>query len=288
MKNITRVLICSLLISISAFAQDMDTHQKKGEDIMNNGDYAAAYEEFKTAITFDTATVGNGILYSYAGICAMQLNLNDEAKPLFETAIARGFADERLYEWLGIICGREKDYACQEEIYLKAIENFPDLQHTYKTRLCNTYYYSKQYEKVVPLAEEILAVDPDDLKVRKFYAGSLSRLKKTTEAFEAYKKVLEYEPEDENANMFVGNYYYLVGKSKLDRETKKYEAIATPSRVQYHEFTKKNQAIIADYYTKALPYLETAYKVGQNQNVKKILFAIYTKKGDKESAEKYK
>lgn len=288
MKNILTVLLCSILYINNSYAQDLESHQKKGEDIMTKGDYTAAYEEFKAAIALDTATVGNGILYSYAGICAMQLNLNQEAKPLFETALERGFADERLYEWLGIICGREKDYACQEEIYLKAIETFPDLQFSYKTRLVNTYYYSKQYDKVVPLAEEILTVDPDDMKVREFYAGSLNRLKKTKEALEAYQEILKMDPENKNANLFVGNYYYLVGKSQLDRETKKYEAIATPSRVQYHEFTKKNQAIIADYYTKAIPYLETAYKLGQNENVKKILYAIYTKKGDKENAEKYK
>lgn len=287
MKNII-VLILAFTLAVYAQAQTLDDYQKKGENIMNNGDYASAYEEFKAAIALDTLTEGNGILYSYAGICAMQLDINQEAITHFKAAINRGFADERLYEWLGIICTKEKDYGCQEETYLKAISEFPDLKHDFQRKLCNTYYYSKQYEKLLPVAQEVLSVDSTNIKVKQFSAAALYRLKKTDEALLAYEELIKLDPENQNANLFLGNYFYQVGKAKLDKEAKKYETIATPSRVDYHDLTKKNTAIIEEYYSKALPFLLTAYNSKPSENVKKMLFAIYTKKGDKETAEQYK
>lgn len=287
MKNIL-ALIFTLIFALCASAQTMDEHQKKGEDIMNSGDYAGAYESFKAAIALDTLIEGNGILYSYAGICAMQLNINEEAITNFKVAINRGFADARLYEWLGAICVKEKDYACQEETYLKAVTEFPDLKHDFQRKLCNTYYYSKQYEKLLPVAKEVLSMDSNNIKVRQFNAAALYRLKKTDEALVAYEGLLKLDPKNQNANLFLGNYFYQVGKAKLDKEAKKYEAIANPSRVNYHDFTKKNAAIIEQYYGKSLPYLLTAYEIKQSENVKKLLYAIYMKKGEKETAEKYK
>lgn len=287
MKN-TLILLFAFTLAFYSQAQNLDEYQKKGENIMNNGDYAGALEEFKAAIALDTLTEGNGILYSYAGICAMQLDLNEEAITNFKVAINRGFADERLYEWLGIICVKEKDYACQEEVYLKAIAEFPDLKHDFQKKLCNTYYYSKQYEKLLPLAKEVISVDSSNIKVKQFNAAALYRLKKTDEALVAYEELVELDPKNKNANLFLGNYYYQYGKAKLDKATKKYEAIASPSRVDYHDYTKKNTVIIDEYYSKALPYLLTAYEIKPAENIKKMLFAIYTKKGEKETAEKYK
>ena len=269
-------------------AQDMSTHQTKGEVLMNNGDMAGALTEFNEAIKFDTTQTGNGLLYSYAGICAQQTGDNDLAKNLFQNAINRGFADEKVFEFLSVICINDKDYQCQEESYLKAIELFPDLELKYKSKLCNTYYYSKDYEKLLPLAEEVLSKEPSDTKLRQFYAIALQRMKKNTEALAAFEKLLEYEPDNLNANIFLGNYYYQVGKGQIDKATKEYEKIQNPSRMEWTANNKKTDAIVEKYYTKAIPYLEKAYSQNPDENLKKMLFAIYSKKNDKVNAEKYK
>lgn len=86
----------------------------------------------------------------------------------------------------------------------------------------------------------------------------------------------------------MGNYYYQVGKSKLDKEEQKYEAIANPDRVMWSNFQKKSKLIKDEYYTKAVVYLEKAYNQQENLSIKKMLYAAYFKLGDKEKSELYK
>lgn len=287
MKNILFSLILLTLTSL-AYAQDIESHRKAAEELMNNGSPKEALAEFQKAIDLVTEPTGNGIVFSYAGICAQQMGDDASAVNFFNQAIDRGFEDEKVFDWLGNIYKKQKNYEGQIAVYSKAAEMFPAASLKYNKSLCNAYYYSKKYDKVEALAPSIIEKDAKDTKVLGQYAGAMQRLKKTKEAKAQFEKLVELDSENLNANIFLGNYYFQYGKALEAREDAAYKKIKKPTRVQWAESNKKIEKIRGEYYGKTILHLKKVYDKKPDESTKKMLFAVYTKLGDAENAEKFK
>jgi tetratricopeptide (TPR) repeat protein len=281
---ISLFLFCLALLN----GQSLEEFQKEGEKLMNEGQNEQALESFKKAIALDQTTDGNSILYSYAGLCAKYTNNDSQAKEYFQTAIKRGFQEPVIFTMLGDICRNQNDVNCQVETYRKAIELFPKDQLEFGRKLAAVYNSSKNYEMLEPLAVELLKVEPNDERLLQYHGVALQRQKKIDDAKVVFEKLLEINANNLTANTFLGNYYYQIGRSQLEREVKKYEAIQNPDRVQWSNYQKKSKLIVDEYYTKAVIHLEKANQEREDENLKKMLNAAYLKLGEKEKAEKYK
>jgi tetratricopeptide (TPR) repeat protein len=277
-------LVCLTLLN----GQSLEEFQKEGEKLMNEGQNEQALESFKKAIALDQTTEGNAILYSYAGLCAKYTNNDNEAKEYFQTAVKRGFQEPVIFTMLGDICRNQDDIDCQVETYRKAIELFPKDQLEFGRKLASVYYSSKNYEMLEPLSVELLKLEPNDEKLLQYHGVALQRQKNIEGAKVVFEKLLEVNADNLTANTFLGNYYFQIGRSQLEKEEKKYEAIQNPDRVQWSNFQKKTKLIKDEYYSKAVIYLEKAYQEREDENLKKMLYAAFFKLGDKEKAEKYK
>lgn len=287
MKNITITL---LLFFVGALlnAQSIEELQKEGETLMNDGKNTEALAKFKQAIELDQSTTENSIVYAYAGLCAENSDNKSEAKGYFRSAIERGFEEDVIYLKLGELYKDEKDYKGQEFVYKKGMITFPQKEFDFGKKLAYTYYNSRQYAKLEPLTKQLLSLEPEDTKMMQFYATSLQGQKKMQEAKAAFEKLYEKEPENLSANIFLGNYAYQVGKSKIDKETKRYEAIKSPDRVQWSNYQKKMKILIDEGYGKALPYLEKANELKKgDKNIGKMLYAIHMKMGRKDKAAEF-
>lgn len=281
-----QLVITLLLLSASILlhSQTSDDAQRAGEALMNEGKNLDALTEFKKAITLDKTTEGNGILYAYAGLCAENIDDKVSAKTYYKEAINRNFEEDIIYIKLAEICKTTKDFKCQEFAYSKAMIVFPDQEAQFGRKLAYTYYRGKNYPKLETLTTQLLKANPEDTKMMQFRATALQGQKKMKEAYVAYEELISKDPDNLAANIFLGNYLYQVGKNKISAETKKYESIKNPDRIQYNTFQKKLKIVTNEAYGKAIPYLEKANEQKENANIKKMLFAIYSKMGKKEKA----
>ena len=100
-------------------------------------------------------------------------------------------------------------------------------------------------------------------------AGNLS------DAEAVYKQIVSLDSTDFDANVWLGNYYYLKGKESLDNEDLKYNAIKEPSRMQMALHMDFLKSIYADHFSKSEPYLDRAYKKSRNEYLKKTIDFIY-------------
>lgn len=287
MRQFLLLFSCILTLN-SLLAQNLESHRKSGEEFMQSGDLVSALSEFEKATTYITESQGNGIVFSYAGICAMRLNQDTKAINYFEQAIDRGFEDIKVFEWLGKLYKTHKNYNGQIEVYSKAAIMFPSSALSFNKNICSAYYYSKQYKKVTELAPLIIEDDEKDIALLGQYAGALQRLKKTADAKKVYEKLIDLDSENLNANIFLGNYYFQYGKALEAKENAAYQKIANPSRLQWADSNKKIENIRSNYFGKSVNHLERVYTIKPEDKYRKILFAAYTKLGNAAKAEQYK
>lgn len=70
-----------------------------------------------------------------------------------------------------------------------------------------------------------------------------------------YEKVLQKEPTNVVANMFLGNFFYLKGEKEFSRLDYHYNQKKKHTRMEYAEYRKQQQAIFEAYYDKAKSHL---------------------------------
>ena len=79
---------------------------------------------------------------------------------------------------------------------------------------------------------------------------------KEKDALKTYEKVLKLDADNLQANIYLGNYYYLQAekdKKKLDDDFKK---ITSPTRMQYARYRNGLSDVFTNNYTKAKAYLQ--------------------------------
>lgn len=284
-----RLIVLGLFVMLMGItsAQDMATFQSEAEKLMNEGDYAGATAKFKQAIALDKSETGNGTLYTYAGMAAKESGDLAYAKEVLKEAIQRG-NDAYTYEMLEEICKSDKDYECQAFVYNTAMEKMPEQKRSYAKKLAYAYYNGKMYKELIPVCHKVIALNGPDTKMTQFIAVGFQKTNQTDSAMFYFKELLKVDDSNLNANIFMGQYYYQVGKAKADKAQSNYEKLKNPDRIQWNSYQKEYKAILDKYYPQAASYLEKAYAKKKIGSIKTMLYAIYSKLGDTQKAQSYK
>lgn len=281
------LIISCLLSFFVAKAQSLEEYTKAAETAFAASDMSLALDNYTKAISFVTEEVGHSRLYAYAGICANNLGQQELAKTHFLSSIHQGIEEPMIFDMLGSIAKSEKDFATQILAYSTAVERVPYETTKYQLKLCAVYKKQKDYDSLLASATSVLAIDAKHAKALEYKGSALKGKKDMAGAKKAFEELYALDNTSINANIFLGNYSYQVGKSKLASARKKYDKLVNPDRVQWSDHNKKTQAIMDQYYVTALPYLEYVYGENGNKSVKTILFNINTKLGKTEEAAKY-
>lgn len=285
----TLVSLIAVLLTITTInAQSVEELQRKAGENMSQGNYADAISDYEHAISLITDSTSHSITYAYAAICAMEMGNNTTAKDYFIESIKRGIEDPQVFDHLGDICRKEKDYENQIMAYKTGLERSPVDSEKYHLKLCTIYKKQKDAENLYANAEAVLANTPENLKALEYKGTALQYQKKMSDAEATFKTLYSLDNENINANIFLGNYNYQVGKSKLASSRKKYDKIVKPTRVQWHDHNEASKVTMEKYYRPAIMHLEFVNNKKANSNIKKMLFAMYTKLGETEKAEAYK
>ena len=286
MKRLGLVIaILSCLLGLNA--QSIKEYQTKASEHMSNGEFSEALAQYQQAIALVPDDTSNCMVYAYAGICAQQLDDKVQAKALFIESVNRGVEEPRVFDSLGDIARKEKDYDTQLLAYKAGVERSSIDKQKYLLKLCSVYKKQKDGDALLSTSALALENDANDLKALEYKGTGLQYQKKMSDAVKVFEEINTLDKENLNANIFLGNYNYQVGKNKLASARKKYDAIAKPTRVEWHDNNVNNNAIMAKYYSPAIEYLVFADNAKPNKSFKKMLFVMYTKMGEKEKAAPY-
>ena len=79
---------------------------------------------------------------------------------------------------------------------------------------------------------------------------------KEEEALQTYQKVLSLDANNLDANIFVGNYYYLKAEQEKQQLMRDYKKINSPTRMQYARYKDGLSRLMTERYGKAKEYLQ--------------------------------
>lgn len=287
MKQFHLIWLLLLALSSGVCAQSIEELEKLGTEKMNGGNYSEALNYYQQAIALVKDEQSHSVAYAYAAMCAQELGDNALAKTYYIESVNRGIEEAIVFDALGNLARKEKDYDTQLLAYKAGLERSPADQQKYLLKLCSVYKKQKNAEELLASAVLALENNPTDLKALEYKGTALQYQKKMGEAQVVFKELYTLDSESINANIFLGNYNYQVGKSKLNSARKKYDAIPNPTRVQWHENNEKSKVIMAKYYGPAIAYLEYVYSKNPSKSIKNMLFVMHTKMGEKEKAALY-
>jgi tetratricopeptide (TPR) repeat protein len=186
---------------------------------------------------------------------ALSEGKDDYAVSLFRQAAAAGVDQTEMFYWTNV-----------------------DKNSSVASRLINelaTYYKKKRnYDKAYLFYKEYLQRYPEDVPALVSCAEMEMMRGKEKDALKTYEKVLSLDADNLQANIFLGNYYYLQAekdKKKLDDDFKK---ITSPTRMQYARYRNGLSGIFTTNYSKAKTYLQRVLQLFPSTEAGKTLEKI--------------
>lgn len=161
-----------------------------------------------------------------------------------------------------------------EMFYWTSIEKNTALSQKLAKELAVAYKSRRSYDKAYLFYKELLQNDPDNVSYLVECGEMDVERGHEKEALKIYEKVLQLAPNNLAANIFVGNYYFLMAerhKSQLDND---YKRIATPNRMQYARYRDGLYELFASGYQKARESLTKVIKQFPSTEAQKTIDKI--------------
>lgn len=285
MKGI--VTIALLLVSFMLSAQDFESSLNKANSKFFDENYEEALSDYKSLIESEVGdTMQRSWAFGYVGVCLQELGNTKEAVGYYRKSMDMGTPGPSFYSKLLAIYKSEKNIEGQEFVLLSKRKNMPHEYRSAVKSLAYLYVNSKQFKKLLPVCDELIAYYPTNYKYRYFKAISYQKLKDIEKAKIEYRAAIKLKPEDVNSNMNLGMILFLTANKSYDKTVKKYESLAKPTDANYQK-CKKDLAADRKLMQEAEPFLLTAYNGKPNANLKNALFNLYRKCNEHAKAKNY-
>ena len=119
-------------------------------------------------------------------------------------------------------------------------------------------HYSRQrdYDKACLFYREYLKHHPTDVPALTSCAEMYLLCGKEEEALALYEKALAVDVDNLQANIYLGNYYFLQAEKVRHRLDDDYKKLLSPTRMQYARYRNSLSDLLAGSYAKARDYLQ--------------------------------
>lgn len=124
------------------------------------------------------------------------------------------------------------------------------------SELAACYKDKRNYDKAYLFYREYLQYHPEDVPALVSCAEMEMMRGKEKDALKTYEKVLKMDGNNLQANIFLGNYYYLQAESDKKKLDDDYKKISSPTKMQYARYRNSLSDIYANNYSKAKSYLQ--------------------------------
>ncbi|MCU4157248.1 tetratricopeptide repeat protein [Carboxylicivirga sp. A043] len=256
---------CMLLFGLLPMLLAQNADVTKSDAIMQESQmqYQAAAELYqKAAKLYEADGKTDAFCYFKAGQNFAKAKKYTNAIPMLDKARTNHYDEVDLYLSYGDAYAGVKQFAEAEKELLSGKEKYADKGAEFNKKLGYLFFNSGQYEKAVEYLQVALESEPNNYTYHYLLGSSYERMKKYKEATIELEKVVALKSNHKNSIKKLGVIYFKQTDYLYNKETKRYEAMKNPTRVDYHNSTKKLEQI-AQGYTKALPYLEKAHAFSQ-------------------------
>ncbi|WP_185968969.1 lipopolysaccharide assembly protein LapB [Carboxylicivirga sp. M1479] len=259
MKQLFVLMMFTLVGIGTALAQNADVLKSDAIIQESRMQYLAAAELYEQAAAIYEAN-GSADAFSYfkAGHNYAKAKKYSKAVDLLTKARNNAYDEADLYLAFGDAYAGVKNFSDAEKELLAGKEKYAERNAEFTKKLGYLYFNSAQYEKAVSCLSTAIANEPGNYNYHYLLGSSYERMKKYTEATAELEKVLTLRTNHKNSIKKLGVIYFKQTDYLYSKETKRYEAMKNPTRVDYHNSTKKMEEIAKGYH-KALPYLEKAH-----------------------------
>lgn len=259
-------------------------YYRRGAIEFNNGKYAIAYQLFEKSVDINKSPMimnSDSMVIYHAAVSAKLSSDTKNAKKHFNKLVNMKVVTLDVYDQLGDIYAAENDINNALSIYIEGLNN--NCKDSEKLickiiKLNLKYGKTQKAEYFITIGKEMFPANAEIY----FYEANLFNLQLMDEkAIEAYKKGLEIEPDNFEANYNTGILNYnnaIIHKQAAD----KYKS--TDLELYKQENSKYNKNIM-----EAVKYLEIAYSTKKNDTyLNNCLYDVYIRLNRKEQAEKLK
>ncbi|WP_291584437.1 tetratricopeptide repeat protein [Bacteroides sp.] len=161
-----------------------------------------------------------------------------------------------------------------EMFYWTSVDKNSNVSTKIAQELTLHYKNARNYDKAYLFCKELLQKFPNDVKWLLTCAETEVCRGKEDEALQTYQKVLSLDANNLDANIFVGNYYYLKAEQEKQQLMRDYKKINSPTRMQYARYKDGLSRLMTERYSKAKEYLQNVVRQFPSTEVMKTLEKI--------------
>ena len=137
-------------------------------------------------------------------------------------------------------------------------------------------YYKKtrNYDKAYLFYKELLQNRPEDISSLVSCAEMEMMRGKEENAVKLYEKVLSLDADNLQANIFLGNYFYLQAERQKKSLEDNFKKLNTPTKMQYARYRNGLSDVFVNDYSKAKGYLQRVLRLFPSTEAGKTLDKI--------------
>ncbi len=180
--------------------------------------------------------------------------------------------------WGGVLSlfekfAKEDPYNAEVFYWLRASEN-EELRPKVLLMLADSFYRRENASKTILMYKELVTKTSPSVPVLLKAAEIVINLGDVKVSQLIHQKILDVDPKNLKANLFLGNFIFLRGEKERKRLEYNYNQKKKHSRMEYAEFRTKQRDLYTNYYAKAKGYLTVALSQKNSEEVKNTLQLI--------------
>lgn len=217
--------------------------------------------------------------YLYAAYAAEAKQDYASAKQEYGKLQAMNYKSPQMYERMLQIAREEKNDAEAAKVLQQALQAYPN-RKAFMLEELNTELSAGRGAQAIGKIEKAIAADPNNASLYAVLGSVYDQSKQSDKALTAYKKAVELDPKNFDAQFNVGVYYF--NKSADILKTVNKMNLAT-----YQKQGKAQEAEAKKYVQQAVPYFEAASAINpSDRGTLSALQKSYTQLGRTADAEK--
>ncbi|HBB90848.1 MAG: hypothetical protein A2X22_03685 [Bacteroidetes bacterium GWF2_49_14] len=247
-----------LLFNLTRVASD---YFNRGGIEFEQKKFAQSVESFENVITIGKLPFINlldtGAVYN-AALAADEAGMKDKALDYYKKSAEYNYGGPEVYHYIAIIQMAKGDTAAGMASYEEGIKKYPNTSAQLYIAVINVFLGKKDLNSAFTYVEKAIEKDPTNVSLWQVYGSALQDRDRDNEAIDAYKKMIELEPNNFLGYYQVGSVYFNQGVGANDVAN----AIPLSDEAGYKAAVK----VADDYFGQALPFFEKAYEIKKDDS----------------------
>lgn len=161
-----------------------------------------------------------------------------------------------------------------ELFYWTSIDKSSEISAKLATELAIAYKKNRNYDKGYLFYKELLQMRPGNVDLMEAVAEMQVCRGHEKDALRMYEKILQLDADNLAANIFLGNYYYLMAEQEKKQLEIEYKKISSPTKMQYAHYRDKLSKLFSTGYQKARDSLQKVVQRFPSTEARKTLNKI--------------